>query len=823
MKRVPLFVYVAIAALPVVCVSAETDEINDLVKTVTESAKNDAERAEKLIDAAAALEDTPAVQKVFYEKAYDYGLKLSAGHDFAVTALNELEKIDGVSQEDIDEKRTRLLRLKYSRARTTEDRKAAAAALMNALVATGDAKVAAGTPSAAMPLYTEALRLAAFVNDQAARNRISGTITDARSKMVLESKIKTLKAAVEKNPGDQESLKKLILAYFVDLDDPEAAQKLLPDCEDLMLQTCIPMATKDVAEIPASDCLELAKWLEDISKSATGAGKLNVLARAKACYDRAIGSGELESVDTLKAKLALKRIEQNLEALGYMPPGSVKTKTWVDLMPYFDPEWSLTQGTVVREGRAVIMGEPREGETSFTVFPVTPTGSYRFRVGIAGKSIAYGAAMELPVGREHIVKFGFSPVMAGFGPIKGLEWIERANEAHVRFPDRLPPAGTYGIEVTVVHNKGGVKLLAAVGGRKIIAWEGDTGDLDRHWGIPLISLSAERGGIAFREPALNVESGEGAVRSLAEDRAYAEKHVPVIKHLSYFRVPAALPATLAGRVEKGGTYRVDHGFGYWYYRLSESARVNASGSPDGKYYLQGWIGDGKPFKLQEDSIIEAKRAGPLYLGMSDQEGDEFKDNYGFARISLTALPETKPSDEPGPIWHSTRAEVPGTVTWVPIGTVEAGQYYRVDANRPYGERGWRVPGRTELIGPDGAGDKYYLQLRIGGGTPVRFGTKPVVYYAATGGLLEAGISHPSPQITGECLMHVRRWDLVQQAGAVQQYIAAMGYREMKQRMREKEENPERTRRMEMIKEKMKRLRQERMKKKMRGPDKKGPR
>ncbi len=823
MKRLTLFVCVAIAALPVVCLSAETDEIDELVKTVTESARNDAERAEKLIDAAAALDDTPAVQKAFYEKAYDYGLKLPAGYDVAMKALDELEGLDGVSKADIDERRTRLWRLKYSRARTTEDRKAAAAGLMKALVAAGDAKVAAGTPSAAIPLYSEALRLAAFVNDQSAKGSITATIADARSKMVLESKIKVLKAAVEKNPDDQESLKKLILACFIDLNDPVAAQKLLPGCEDLMLQTCIPMATKDPADISASDCLELAKWLEDISKSASGSGKLNVLARAKACYDRAIGSGELESVDTLKAKLALRRVEQNLEALGYTPPGSVKTKTWVDLMPYFDPEWALTQGTVVREGRAVIMAEPREGETSFTVFPVTPTGSYRFRVGVAGKSVAYGATMELPVGREHIVKFGFSPVMAGFGPINGLEWIERTNKTHVRFPDRLPPAGTYGIEVTVVHDNGDVKLLAAIGGRKIISWQGDTDDLDRHWGIPLISMSTERGSATFREPALYIESGEGTVRSPAEDRAYAEKHVPVIDHLSYFRVPAALPGTLAGRVEKEGKYQVKHGFGYWYHGFSERAKVKASGSPDGKYHLQGWIGDGTPFRLQEDSILEAERAGPLYLGMSDQEGDEFNDNYGFARVSLTALPEKTPSDGPGPLWHSTRVELPGTVKWVPVGTVEAGQYYRVDANRPYGERGWRVPGQTELIGPDGKGDKYYLQLRIAGGAPVRFGTKPAIYHAATGGLLEAGISHPSLQITGECRMSIRRWDLVQQAGAVRQYIAAMRYREMKQKMREKEKKPEGTRRQELIREKMKRLRQERVKKNMRELNKKGPR
>ena len=162
---------------------ASADEIEDMVKLVIAGASDDAERSARLVDAAGKLTARAAVRKAQYLKAYEYGLKAPAGYGSAAKALAELEGLEGVSREDLLDKKLALLRLGYARGRGAA-RIAAAESLMEALTGAGDAKLESGKALEASGLYREASRIAAVLRRSDLVAKLTGKIRECSTSVM---------------------------------------------------------------------------------------------------------------------------------------------------------------------------------------------------------------------------------------------------------------------------------------------------------------------------------------------------------------------------------------------------------------------------------------------------------------------------------------------------------------------------------------------------------------------------------------------------------------------------------------------------------------
>jgi len=666
-----------------------------------------------------------------------------------------------------------------------------------------DKKMGLGFGSEALQLYTKANRCADAIGNNMAEKRLLEKTKDARSMKIVEARINAARKTLENDPGNQAALKKLILLHFVELDDINAAKELLPGCDDLLLKTCITMIGKNIEEVSAFDCLELCNWLEELSSglSTSRNGKINVLLKAEKYYQYATGTKKLKSEEQARVEQGLERIKKKLKLLGYIPPGMVATGTWISLLESFDPDWDLTQGKTGLDGNILAMGEGEERRESFTVFPIAPDGSYNFRAQLASKEHSPYMECSFPVGTEHAVTFGINRYESGFGDIDGKRWDRSDNVTNRRFSDKLSSGKSYKLEMKIKHEDGNVQLAAAVNGHKVAQWKGTTKNLDRSPGIPVIVLRNRWGVGYFKQPELFIVSGKCIKRSLERDRKYAEKNIPVITRLSHFRVPGSIPWTLAGRVEKGGRYKIKHEGGKWYNEFDIGAECGPGGK-DGKYCLQGRIGEGKSFNMEDDAVLEADRAGPLYVGMSTDKGDEFDNNFGSIRFSMVSVPEQ--DNEPWPIWHPRHVELPAKEKWVKVGEIQKGEYYKIELERPRGRRSWHYPGRSDdddvnSVNIDSPKSEYYVEFRIAGGETFRINSGRSMLLAPADGLLEAGINKVSQKIIGECGFNIERFDLVKQSDNARKNIANHYYYELRriinrlEREKEKAEKEKRPR------------------------------
>jgi hypothetical protein len=141
------------------------------------------------------------------------------------------------------------------------------------------------------------------------RRELVGQIAQKRKR---ELKIKSLEAELAADPKDAKAREVLIRYHLCNSGDLAAATKLLTPDVDELLRTYIPLAGKQVEDLPESACLELGHWCRSIAKTATGKAKALMLARAKTCYERFLSLHTKQDISVTRAKIALKQIDADL-------------------------------------------------------------------------------------------------------------------------------------------------------------------------------------------------------------------------------------------------------------------------------------------------------------------------------------------------------------------------------------------------------------------------------------------------------------------------------------------------------------------------------
>jgi len=280
----------------------------------TRTTADDAAFARKLLDSAASVSESPALQLYLYEKAYDFGAKGPEGTPVALEALGLLAQRLPDRKADWQAKRLALLRNAYSRSRG-EARKDAGETYATALVALGDEAMKDGRPDQAVVHYRSARSIATAYRMELAKT-LAAKITKATAAAYQVAKIKALRSRIDANPADTSAREELIVLHLVQQDSPSKAQFLLNGKVESGLRINVPLAARPVEKLTAADCLRLGQWYyRKLAAKTSGDGRVTALKRAQTYYARYLELHELRDIVRFKAVADLKSVQGELARL----------------------------------------------------------------------------------------------------------------------------------------------------------------------------------------------------------------------------------------------------------------------------------------------------------------------------------------------------------------------------------------------------------------------------------------------------------------------------------------------------------------------------
>lgn len=281
----------------------------------TPSRTDDAELAATMLEAAETLVRKPELRTYIYAKACEFGMKDVAGHESAAVAIGKL--LASASPERSVELNKTLLTARQAQLKAADllSRPAATVALVEQLVAVGDACVRTDEAAHAGPFYRQALGIA-----QA--QRIGGPLTEnIVVKLEASDAIraagpsrKRLTDALKGDPSDAGSRGLLVELYLISHDSPAEAAGLLTGAVDETLRGNVMLANRPVDKADEVQCLQLGQWYGALSRKAPYAARPLVLRRAIGWYEAYHARQTASDADWDKTLKGLQRLRTQLDA-----------------------------------------------------------------------------------------------------------------------------------------------------------------------------------------------------------------------------------------------------------------------------------------------------------------------------------------------------------------------------------------------------------------------------------------------------------------------------------------------------------------------------
>jgi len=452
---------------------------------LTATAKDDAELANAFLKACGMLADEPELKMLLYQKAAEFGAKDPVGHAAAIKAVDILAETVPKRRSEWETLRLNVRRAVYQKARGSA-RSDAAMAYLDQLIVVGESRIAAGQAPQAIAAYRQALLLAKTYR-RSRMSEISAKIKLAGSRAALQERRDALKAKVAKDPTDALLREQLVMLELLEFDNPAAAAKLLNEDTDEYLRTYIPLAVGPIEKTAETACMDLGKWYAQLlTKATTIAARTTALRRAAAYYRQFLAVHEGKDINTVRAELALRRLDAQARKLGIRLTGSVTAPKSVDLLKLIDPAKHTIDGkwTVRKDGLACY----RAGRQLITV-PTTARGGYDMKMVF---TIAKGAeaTVILPAGSgfTSLVVGGWGGRYSGLCNIDGRDASLSSNPTRVKSEYRQPPVKegvrtTLDISVRLKDEDSEIKAL--LNGKKFIAWSGkqSSATIVRNWAL----------------------------------------------------------------------------------------------------------------------------------------------------------------------------------------------------------------------------------------------------------------------------------------------------------------------------------------------------
>ena len=484
---------------------------NDYKKaTATPDKADDVALAADLLKAAKAQGVQPGLVAVLCDKAYELGVRLPAGYETAVEAMELVaQAIPAGAAAALD--RVATIREKQYQAAKGLDKADAGEVFIESVLAAAGAHMASGAAAEASALLRKALVVANAIKSDR-KNEIQGRTDFAATRLRTEKHVADLTAKVVANPQDAAVRKQLVQACLVELDDPAQAEKFLDESSDPLLRKYVPAVSRGVAAAPEVACMELGEWYRGLGEAAgvTPGGKEAMLRRARAYYQRFLNLHTTEDIARNQAALAVKKADEALAKLGPAKgEGIIGPGRWIDLLKLIDLEkdtvegkgkWKLAEGELLYLG-----GFPDWSRVSV---PCAPAGNYELKVRVACvRGNRYGSAVALlPVGNTAVAACFFyggdSVVLGG---------IEKPREQRVALT--VIDGQEYEFDITVLLARDQADITITSGGKPQLHWQGPQsalrgGDVWHMPDVRLLGLGIESASMAIKSARLKMLTGK---------------------------------------------------------------------------------------------------------------------------------------------------------------------------------------------------------------------------------------------------------------------------------------------------------------------------
>ena len=325
MKQKHTLVLVAVAVILGAVHPASADEADDLFASfygerykkvqATRDKADDIELAKDLLAAAEKITDHQGLLALFYEKAYALTHREPAGYALAIRAAATLAEKIPAKQAECREKVLAVRRSQYLRG-TAAQKREAAGALIKGHLADAAAHEKQRNITEALAAARKALGVATATRSPA-RGEVLAEIKRLTARQRVAMRMKGLRMKLAANPADTDTRHELIRMLVIEFDDPAAAVKVLEGATDETLRTYVPLAAGPIDKLAAAVCAELGDWYwSQYPKADTVPAKVVCLGRAQKYIERFLSLEKGKGIQSLKAALALKKVQAELSKLG---------------------------------------------------------------------------------------------------------------------------------------------------------------------------------------------------------------------------------------------------------------------------------------------------------------------------------------------------------------------------------------------------------------------------------------------------------------------------------------------------------------------------
>ena len=299
------------------------DETEAFIKEVIEGARTDTQRSIKLMEAVSLAEGNKKLQIGLLEKSVEYGMKgLRTTDD-----CHRVRKAAGMLARNVPEKESYWLskqaliyRRIYTLTKSRDDKREVGAQIVDLLIRAGHSAAVKGDWKTSLAAYSDA-RSAAILYKQLVKDNLSIRLRTISSLSKAREQSAKYAAALAQNPGDVDTRSNLIKTLLVTLDDPVGAARYINDDVDQELQAYVPLAAKDISEVPYEGCKSLGDWYyRELSKSMVSSVKYRMLNRARAYQKRALSLYDKSDISSAAMKHQISQIESELVKLRTFDP-----------------------------------------------------------------------------------------------------------------------------------------------------------------------------------------------------------------------------------------------------------------------------------------------------------------------------------------------------------------------------------------------------------------------------------------------------------------------------------------------------------------------
>jgi tetratricopeptide (TPR) repeat protein len=260
----------------------------------------------------------------------------------------------------------------------------------------------------------------------------------------------------------------LIWLRLVGLDDPAGAMVYFDGSQDMILQTYVPLAAREVATIPPVTAGELGDWYATLAdREGQYVDRAAMLDRARTYYARAL-TGAAD--DTTRATLQSK-INRIAEAYGDLTGLHLPTNRFRGLMDLVDVPLDIIEGRVSASDDWLVVGAG--GRTRLRL-PVLLPGSYQLRMRLVRQSGEGAMRVILPVGQQHVVLLLDQEAVAGLEMIDDQPAIR--NATGITGFD-IPIGEPVALDIIIRRTELASTVVVRINGSQRIRWSGQGNSL----------------------------------------------------------------------------------------------------------------------------------------------------------------------------------------------------------------------------------------------------------------------------------------------------------------------------------------------------------